>query len=155
MSRPSTNLLAKSQFPLGPDQPLVLITGHRRENFGEPLLRICGALRLLAERNPAIAFAYPVHLNPQVQGPVRSILSGIPNLFLLAPAPYREFVWLMQRSRFVITDSGGIQEEAPALGKPVLVTRRITERPEAIASGVARLVGDDPDAILDNRAAPD
>jgi len=127
---------------------LVLITGHRRENFGEPFRRICGAFKHLALRNPDVCFIYPVHLNPNVQAPVMSVLDGLENFLLLPPLPYPQFVWLMQKAYFVITDSGGIQEEAPALAKPVLVTRRVTERPEAVEHGVAKLVGDSSEEII-------
>lgn len=120
---------------------LILVTGHRRENFGEPLKEICLALRDLALKNPETALVYPVHLNPQVQKAVSAALQDLENVFLLPPLPYPEFVWLMQRCDFIISDSGGIQEEAPALGKPVLVTRNVTERPEALRSGGVRLVG--------------
>lgn len=129
---------------------MVLITGHRRENFGEPFRRITSALRTLAERNPAVAFVYPVHLNPNVQHPVREVLGGLANFHLLPPLAYPDFVWFMQRSHFIITDSGGVQEEAPALGKPVLVTRRVTERPEAVEEGLVRLVGDDGSLIVES-----
>lgn len=127
---------------------LVLITGHRRENFGEPFLRICTALREMAMKNPDVCFAYPVHLNPNVQKPVHAILEGIGNFFLLPPLSYPDFVWMMRKSCLIISDSGGVQEEAPALSKPVLVTRRISERPEAIEAGVIKLVGDDTDKII-------
>lgn len=127
---------------------LVLITGHRRENFGEPFRRICEAFKTLAIRNPEVCFVYPVHLNPNVQGPVKKLLRGIENFILLPALPYPEFVWLMQRSYLIITDSGGIQEEAPVLAKPVLVTRRLTERPEAVEAGGVKLVGDDTSKIV-------
>lgn len=126
---------------------IVLITGHRRESFGEPFQRICLALRELAEAHPKVGFVYPVHLNPNVQKPVKAKLGALPNFHLLPPLPYPDFVWFMQRSFLIITDSGGIQEEAPALGKPVLVTRRVTERPEAVDAGLVKLVGDDTAAI--------
>jgi UDP-N-acetylglucosamine 2-epimerase (non-hydrolysing) len=131
------------------DAPLVLITGHRRENFGGGLERLCQAVRELAERFPAVRFLYPVHLNPNVQAPVRSALSGLPNVHLAAPAPYPEFVWLMDRATLILTDSGGIQEEAPSLGKHVLVMRDTTERPEALASGLVELVGTDTQLIVE------
>jgi UDP-N-acetylglucosamine 2-epimerase (non-hydrolysing) len=126
---------------------IVLITGHRRENFGEPFRRICQAFKTLAAKNPRVCFFYPVHLNPNVQKPVKKLLGGIKNFCLQPPLPYPEFVWFMQRSYVIITDSGGVQEEAPALGKPVLVTRRVTERPEAVNLGVVRIVGDDEEKI--------
>jgi UDP-N-acetylglucosamine 2-epimerase (non-hydrolysing) len=125
----------------------VLITGHRRENFGEPFRRICSAFCDLAERHSNVCFVYPVHLNPNVQAPVNEILGGLENFHLLAPLPYPDFIWFMQNSYMIISDSGGVQEEAPALGKPVLVTRRVTERPEAVEAGVVKLVGDDADLI--------
>jgi UDP-N-acetylglucosamine 2-epimerase (non-hydrolysing) len=133
---------------LDDERPLILITGHRRENFGDPFRRICDAFQYLARNHPEATFVYPVHLNPNVQKPVREILRGLSNFHLLPPLPYPDFVWFMQRSTLIITDSGGVQEEAPALGKPVLVTRRKTERPEALESGVVRLVGDNTGAIV-------
>jgi UDP-N-acetylglucosamine 2-epimerase (non-hydrolysing) len=130
------------------DQPLVLVTGHRRENFGAGLARLCQALARLAAQFPSTHFVYPVHLNPQVHGPVHKALSGLSNVHLARPAPYPEFVWLMDRSTLILTDSGGVQEEAPSLGKPVLVMRDATERPEAIESGAAELVGTSAEAIV-------
>ena len=126
---------------------MVLVTGHRREHFGEPFERICGALRRLALQYPDVAFVYPVHLNPNVQAPVAKVLSGLPNFFLTEPLAYPTFCWFMVRCTMIITDSGGVQEEAPALGKPVLVTRHVTERPEAVEAGMVKVVGDDPDKI--------
>jgi UDP-N-acetylglucosamine 2-epimerase (non-hydrolysing) len=120
---------------------IILVTGHRRESFGEGFRRICAALRTIARKNPEIEIVYPVHLNPNVQGPVREILSGLPNVHLLKPLAYGLFVFLMDRSYLILTDSGGIQEEAPSLGKPVLVMRKRTERPEGITAGTVRLVG--------------
>ncbi len=120
---------------------MVLITGHRRENFGEGFLSICRAIRTIARRHPDIEIVYPVHLNPNVQKPVRAILSGLTNVHLLQPQPYLPFVFLMDRSTIILTDSGGVQEEAPSLGKPVLVMRHDTERPEAVKAGTVRLVG--------------
>ncbi len=122
---------------------MLLVTGHRRENFGDGMAQICGVLRDIAERNPDVLVVYPVHLNPNVVEPVNRILSGHPRVKLLAPQPYLQFVWLMRQSMLILTDSGGIQEEAPSLGKPVLVMRDTTERPEAVAAGTARLVGTD------------
>ncbi len=118
----------------------VLVTGHRRENFGEGFIGICRALRNLAARSD-LQIVYPVHLNPNVQGPVYELLAGLTNVHLIEPQDYLPFVYLLNRSDLVLTDSGGIQEEAPALGKPVLVMRDTTERPEAIEAGTARLVG--------------
>jgi UDP-N-acetylglucosamine 2-epimerase len=127
---------------------LVLVTGHRRESFGEGLRNICLALRDLAERHPDVIIVYPVHLNPAVQQPVREILAGRPNVVLTAPLDYLPFVDLMRRAYLILTDSGGLQEEAPSLGVPVLVMRETTERPEAIAAGTAQLVGTGRDAIV-------
>jgi UDP-N-acetylglucosamine 2-epimerase (non-hydrolysing) len=134
-------------FPL--PRPFVLITGHRRENFGRGFQQICAALAALAQRFADHDFIYPVHLNPNVQGPVQALLGGIGNIRLVAPQPYSEFVALMQSCRLVLTDSGGIQEEAPSLGKPVLVMRDTTERPEGIQAGTVQLVGADTAQIVD------
>ena len=131
------------------DAPVILITGHRRESFGEPLERICRAIAVLAERFPDCRFVYPVHLNPNVQVPVRATLGDRRNVHLLDPVPYPEFVWLMDRCRLILTDSGGVQEEAPSLGKPVLVMRDVTERREAVEAGAARLVGTSVEGIVD------
>ena len=133
---------------LRPDRKLILVTGHRRENFGEGLEHICDALSALAGR-PDVQLVYPVHPNPRVQEPVNRALGEHPNIFLIKPQDYLNFVYLMTRSDIIITDSGGIQEEAPALGKPVLVMRDCTERPEALEAGVARLVGTDKKTIID------
>ena len=122
------------------DRRMVLITGHRRENFGGGFQNICQAIATLAERFPDVEFLYPVHLNPNVRGPVHSILGGRPNIHLVEPAPYPEFVWLMDRATVILTDSGGVQEEAPSLRKPILVMRETTERPEAVAAGAVELV---------------
>lgn len=119
----------------------VLITGHRRENFGDGFLQICEALRELASRFVSVQFVYPVHLNPNVQKPVRTVLAGMSNVHLIDPLDYEPFVYLLKYSYLVLTDSGGIQEEAPSLGKPVLVMRDVTERPEAINAGTVELVG--------------
>jgi UDP-N-acetylglucosamine 2-epimerase (non-hydrolysing) len=129
-------------------RPVVLITGHRRENFGGGFENICRAISQLARRFAEVEFVYPVHLNPNVQEPVRRLLSQRANVHLLAPAPYPEFVWLMDRSTLILTDSGGVQEEAPSLGKPVLVMRDTTERPEAVEAGAVELVGTSPEAIV-------
>lgn len=126
----------------------VLITGHRRENFGEGFLQICHALKDLAELYPEVHFVYPVHLNPNVQEPVRSILAGVANIHLIEPLDYQPFVYLLKNCHLVLTDSGGIQEEAPSLGKPVLVMREVTERPEAVNAGTVRLVGAHRDRIF-------
>lgn len=119
----------------------ILITGHRRENFGEGFINICEAIRTLANAFPAVSWVYPVHLNPNVLDVVRQRLGGLPNVFLIDPVPYDHMVFLMSRSYFVLTDSGGIQEEAPALGKPVIVMRRVTERPEGVKAGCCVLAG--------------
>lgn len=124
----------------GASRPLVLVTGHRRENFGEGLQGVCRALTRLAAQND-VDIVYPVHPNPNVMEPVRAMLANVRNVHLVEPMDYLPFVYLMSRCRFVITDSGGIQEEAPSLGKPVLVMRESTERPEAVAAGTVRLVG--------------
>ncbi len=133
---------------LDPARPMVLVTGHRRENFGPGFERICHALARIAQ-DSAAQVVYPVHLNPHVQDPVRRILGHVPDVHLIDPQDYLPFVWLMRRAHLVITDSGGIQEEAPSLGKPVLVMRDTTERPEAVAAGTVRLVGTDPARIHD------
>ncbi len=127
---------------------IILVTGHRRENFGDGFINICEALKTIAIKNPDVDIVYPVHLNPNVQEPVKKILSGIDNVRLIAPLEYGEFVYLMNKAHFIITDSGGIQEEAPSLGKPVLVMRNTTERPEAIEVGSVRLVGVDKKNIV-------
>lgn len=130
---------------------LILVTGHRRESFGEGFKNICLALREIAERNRDVLIVYPVHLNPNVQRPVYEILSSsvdLDNVFLIEPLEYKPFVYLMSKSYFILTDSGGIQEEAPSLGKPVLVMRDATERPEAVEAGTARLVGTEKDRIV-------
>ena len=120
---------------------MILVTGHRRENFGAGFLDICRGIRTVARRHPEVEIVYPVHLNPNVQRPVRSILGTLPNVHLLDPQPYLPFVFLMDVSYLILTDSGGVQEEAPSLGKPVLVMRDRTERPEAVKAGTVRLVG--------------
>lgn len=132
---------------LAPHQHIILVTGHRRENFGNGIDRICDALARLAQ-SANCAIVYPVHLNPRVQKPVLKRLSGMPRVYLVPPLDYVEFVYLMLRSTVILTDSGGVQEEAPSLGKPVLVMRDVTERPEAVASGLARLVGTEPEKIV-------
>jgi UDP-N-acetylglucosamine 2-epimerase (non-hydrolysing) len=130
----------------------VLITGHRRENFGEGFLQICEALRELAQRFAAVRFVYPVHLNPNVQQPVRALLGALPNVHLIEPLDYEPFVYLLKHCHLVLTDSGGIQEEAPSLGKPVLVMRQVTERPEAVQAGTVALVGADRARIVEGVA---
>ena len=131
------------------DGRIVLITGHRRENFGSGFQNICKYIRRLSEIFPNDSFVYPVHLNPSVRGPAKEILEGIRNVHLLEPLEYMPFVHLMCRAHIILTDSGGIQEEAPSLGKPVLVMRDTTERPEAIDAGTVRLVGTDADRIVE------
>lgn len=126
----------------------VLITGHRRENFGDGFLAICDAIKQLAVLYPDTHFIYPVHLNPNVQAPVYQLLKNHQNIHLIAPLEYEPFVYLLQHSYLVLTDSGGIQEEAPSLGKPVLVMRSLTERPEAVTAGTVRLVGADTNKIV-------
>ena len=130
------------------DARLILVTGHRRENFGAGFENICHALAQLAARFPDCQILYPVHLNPNVREPVYRILGGIPNVRLDEPADYQPFVYLMDRSTLIITDSGGVQEEAPSLGKPVLVMREVTERPEAVEAGTVKLVGTDVERIV-------
>ncbi len=137
----------ESQFSfLAPDRPVLLVTGHRRENFGAPFRNLCEAVRELV-RAHAIQVVYPVHLNPNVQTAVNEVLHDVPNVHLIPPLDYLPFVYLMKRSHVILTDSGGIQEEAPALGKPVFVMRNVTERPEAVEAGTVRLVGTDRDRI--------
>lgn len=127
---------------------MVLVTGHRRESFGAGLRNICDAIGELAKSHPDVDFVYPVHLNPNVQRPVHRILGHITNVYLLDPQDYLSFVWLMMHAYIILTDSGGVQEEAPSLGKPVLVMRDMTERPEAITAGTAKLVGSDRERIV-------
>ena len=133
----------------GDNTRLILVTAHRRENFGEPFESICLGLRDLAERNPDVVIVYPVHLNPNVREPVYRILGGHERIILMEPVQYDVLVHLMKAAYLVLTDSGGIQEEAPSLGKPVLVMRRETERPEGIEAGTAKLVGPDRDRIVE------
>ena len=125
-----------------------MVTGHRRENHGKGFEDICIALKLIAEDDLNRLIIYPVHLNPKVQEPVNRILGKIPNVLLIAPLAYQDFIWLMNRAKIIITDSGGIQEEVPSLGKPVLVMRDTTERPEAVEVGTVILVGTDKDLIV-------
>lgn len=131
---------------------LVLVTGHRRENFGEGFINICTAIKDLAERHADVDFVYPMHLNPNVRRPIREVFGErtLPNTFFIEPQEYLHFVFLMEKACIVLTDSGGIQEEAPGLGKPVLVMRNTTERPEAVMAGTVKLVGTDHDAIIVN-----
>lgn len=134
---------------LDDSKKLILVTGHRRESFGGGFERICSALADIARRHPEVQIVYPVHLNPNVSEPVNRILSGIDNVMLIAPQDYLPFVYLMNRSYIILTDSGGIQEEAPSLGKPVLVMRDTTERPEAVEAGTVKLVGTEVTSIVD------
>jgi UDP-N-acetylglucosamine 2-epimerase (non-hydrolysing) len=137
-----------AQLPfLNEQRRIVLITGHRRESFGSGFERICQAIAMSAARFPDHDFVYPVHLNPNVREPVNRLLKGLSNVFLIEPMDYLPFVYLMDRSHIILTDSGGIQEEAPSLGKPVLVMRDTTERPEAVTAGTVRLVGTDVNTI--------
>jgi UDP-N-acetylglucosamine 2-epimerase (hydrolysing) len=144
------NRLAQVEVPVrsvvGDAKRLVLVTAHRREAFGKPFADVCAALQATAVSHPDVAFVYPVHLNPQVKGPARERLSA-PNVHLLEPVDYASLVWLLDRAEVVLTDSGGIQEEAPALGKPVLVLREVTERPELLEAGGGLLVGTNPERI--------
>ncbi|APZ95565.1 UDP-N-acetylglucosamine 2-epimerase [Fuerstiella marisgermanici] len=127
---------------------MVLITAHRRENHGDGIRSLCSAIRQLAEKFPQVQFVYPVHLNPNIQQPVQEILADLSNVHLIAPAEYPEFVWLMDQATLILSDSGGVQEEAPSLGKPVLVTRESTERPEAVAAGATKLIGTDCNRVV-------
>ena len=127
---------------------LILVTGHRRESFGEGFGRICNAIRIIAARFPDVEILYPVHLNPNVREPVNRLLGEVNNIFLIDPQEYLSFVYLMNRAYIILTDSGGVQEEAPSLGKPVLVMRDTTERPEAVNAGTVRLVGTDEALIV-------
>ncbi len=133
---------------LDSDKRLILVTGHRRENHGQGFINICNALKKIALENPDVQIIYPVHLNPKVQKPVYELLEGVDNIKLIAPLSYPSFVWLMSQSFLIITDSGGVQEEAPSLGKPVLVMRDTTERPEAVEAGTVLLVGTDTNKIV-------
>ena len=130
------------------EKRIILVTGHRRESFGKGFENICQGLKLAAEHNPGVQIVYPVHMNPNVREPVYRILGGVKNVHLIEPLDYTHFVFLMQRAYLILTDSGGIQEEAPSLGKPVLVMREKTERPEAIEAGVAKLVGTESERIF-------
>lgn len=131
--------LAKEKF--------ILITAHRRENFGQPLMDFCNAIKKLALERSSLHFIYPVHMNPNVKNPVKNILSGIFNIHLLEPLDYPNFIFLMKNAFFVVTDSGGLQEEAPALGKPVLVLRKVTERPEAVDAGTVKIIGTETEIV--------
>jgi UDP-N-acetylglucosamine 2-epimerase (non-hydrolysing) len=138
-----------TQYKINEDKKLILVTGHRRENHGQGFINICEALKTIASNNPDVDIVYPVHLNPNVQKPVKEILSDVSNVFLIDPLQYEQFIYMMNKSYFIITDSGGVQEEAPSLGKPVLVMRDTTERPEAVDAGTVKLVGTNTKAIID------
>lgn len=145
------NLILSEQFPfLNESKKLILVTGHRRESFGGGFERICEALAITAKAHPETQIVYPMHLNPNVREPVNRILAGIDNIFLIEPQQYLPFIYLMGRANIILTDSGGIQEEAPSLGKPVLVMRDTTERPEAVEAGTVKLVGTEVDALVSN-----
>ncbi len=162
LARELEDILAKAGYAvsrLGQDRKLVLITGHRRENFGDGFISMCQAIKSLTEKYPEVDFVYPMHLNPNVRQPITEIFgsSSLSNIFFIEPLEYLSFVYLMEKSTIVLTDSGGIQEEAPGLGKPVLVMRNTTERPEALEAGTVKLVGTDygkireeVSALLDN-----
>ena len=135
------------------DREYILVTGHRRENFGDGFLHICKAIKELAALHPDMDIVYPVHLNPNVQKPVYELLSGVDNVYLISPLDYLPFIYAMQHSTLLLTDSGGVQEEAPSLGKPVLVMRDTTERPEAVEAGTVKLVGTNAEAIVSNVTA--
>ncbi|MDK2970655.1 MAG: hypothetical protein PWP23_410 [Candidatus Sumerlaeota bacterium] len=144
---PLATTMAERFAFLNPGKRLILVTGHRRESFDGGIEEMCEALKQLAERDD-VEIAYPVHLNPNVKDPVNRVLGSCANVHLIAPQDYLSFVWLMDRAHLIVTDSGGVQEEAPSLGKPVLVTRTTTERPEAVDAGTVRLVGTDKEAIV-------
>ena len=147
VSRGVPSVMADRYFGVKPSR-WILVTGHRRESFGAGFEGICQAILAVVEANPDVGVVYPVHLNPNVQEPVRRMLSGHPRVALIPPLGYEEFVWFMDRAYFVLSDSGGVQEEAPSLGKPVLVMRDTTERPEGVSAGTSILVGTDPRRIL-------
>ena len=152
-SRPTSEWQEKFGQPLyqaitDSQRKLILITGHRRENFGQGFIDLCNAIKELAKKHSDWDLIYPVHLNPNVQGPVFEILNGIENVYLIDPLDYAPFVWMMNQSDLILTDSGGIQEEGPSLGKPVLVMREVTERPEAVDAGTVLLVGTDKTKII-------
>jgi UDP-N-acetylglucosamine 2-epimerase (non-hydrolysing) len=142
--------VAEKGYDINTGKKYLLVTGHRRENFGEGFLNICQALKELAMRRSDMDIVYPVHLNPNVQKPVYRLLSALKNVYLIPPLDYLPFVYMMQHSHLILTDSGGVQEEAPSLGKPVLVMRDTTERPEAVEAGTVKLVGIKADVIVEN-----
>ena len=139
----------EAEYTFNEKRKIILVTGHRRENFGDSFINICQALKTIALNHPTIDIVYPVHLNPHVQKPVYELLSNVDNIFLIKPMEYESFVYLMNKAYFIITDSGGVQEEAPSLGKPVLLMRETTERPEAVIAGTVKLVGTDKNTIID------
>ena len=140
--------LSKNLDTIIGNRDLILVTGHRRENHGQGFLNICNALKQIALQKPNVIIIYPVHLNPNVQKPVNAILNDVANILLTEPKSYEDFIWLMNKAKIIITDSGGVQEEAPSLGKPVLVLRDTTERPEAVDAGTVQLVGTDSAKII-------
>lgn len=148
-NNPNLSKRYAEQFAFLGESKVVLITGHRRENFGQGFENICQAIAILANKYPNVKFIYPVHLNPNVREPVQRLLSDKANVHLIEPLDYLAFVYLMRRSYLILTDSGGIQEEAPSLGKPVLLMRDTTERPEAVEAGTVKLVGTCPQTIID------
>ena len=139
--------IGNSKFKIQ-NSKFILVTGHRRENHGQGFINICSALKEIAQNNPQIDIVYPVHLNPNVQKPVKELLSDTENIYLIEPLQYEQFIYMMDKAHFIITDSGGVQEEAPSLGKPVLVMRDTTERPEALEAGTVKLVGTDTALIV-------
>lgn len=145
-----SNSEARKHCYLRDKAKLILITGHRRENFGQGFENICKAINQLAKQFPEIDFVYPVHLNPNVQEPVNRLLANLKNVYLIAPQDYLPFIYLLNKAYIILTDSGGIQEEAPSLGKPVLVMRDTTERPEAVEAGTVKLVGTNTQTIVEN-----
>jgi len=162
LERQIVQQLSNNNYQLQDDKRIILVTGHRRENHGQGFIDICKALKTLAEKNQDIHIVYPVHLNPNVQKPVKELLSNVANIYLIEPLQYEQFIYMMDKSYFIITDSGGVQEEAPSLGKPVLVMRDTTERPEALEAGTVKLVGTDTgliikeaQALIDNKHAYD
>lgn len=142
------NQIFNLNYEIKDDRKIILVTGHRRENHGQGFINICEALNEIAIKNPDVDIVYPVHLNPNVQKPVKKILSDTSNVYLIDPLKYESFIYMMNKSYFIITDSGGVQEEAPSLGKPVLVMRDTTERPEAVEARTVKLVGTNRETIV-------
>ena len=142
------NQISDFGYKIQEDKKLILVTGHRRENHGQGFINICESLKEIALNNPTLDIVYPVHLNPNIQKPVKEILSNIDNIYLIKPLQYEQFIYMMSKSYLIITDSGGVQEEAPSLGKPVLVMRDTTERPEVLEAGTVKLVGTDKEKII-------